>query len=388
MRVHESVAVGARLGNRADFDAIVRSYERPLYGLAASELGGAEAEDAVQEIFLKAYLGIGRLREAGKLESWLYTIARNEVRSRLRSRQAEPERADVDPELIASPKAAAGGSGGDWAALLASLSPEQAEVVRLRYRCDLSVREVALVAGISEGKAKSRLWEATKRLRVAASGSDGLEPPPGLEEEIMNGVEEYRNAGAVFERLGLDAQLRLAIAARKGERWGEEVLAAIGRVKGGAEFVDAFGATISMRELAEVVNCSDRFTEKRLIDELGTVDPETAEDIKRQMFVFEDFSLFDEKATRLLFSEVDRETLALCLAGIERSVRDRILSRIEPEERALVEKAIRGSDPEPSRVRAAQEAAVAWAYHADKAGRFRSLDRSSMPEGAPYFTIA
>jgi hypothetical protein len=69
-------------------------------------------------------------------------------------------------------------------------------------------------------------------------------------------------------------------------------------------------------------------------------------------------------------------------------VRDRILSRIEPEERALVEKAIRGSDPEPSRVRAAQEAAVAWAYHADKAGRFRSLDRSSMPEGAPYFTIA
>ena len=395
MRVHESVALGARLGNPEDFAAIVRSYEGPLFGYVASELGREEAEDAVQEIFLKAFTGIRKLREADRMEAWLYSIARNEIRGRRRGSLRLAQRVELDLEELASEGdytgAAADGSAASGAALralLTQLPPEQAAALRLRHWAGLSVREIALVENIAASTAKSRLWEATRRLRGIAAEWRIEEMTPGFEEQVMERIEEYRNAGEVFERLGLDAQVELALAAQSGNRWSETLLAALGRVRGGSEFVRSFDARLRMRELAQIVNCCDHFTEKRLVEELERVDLQTAEAIKAQMFVFEDVSLFDEAATRLLFSEVDGEVLALCLAGIERRVRETILGRLEPADRSRMERAIRASDPEPSRVRAAQEAAVAWAYQADKAGRLRQLDRSTLPEKAPFFTVA
>jgi hypothetical protein len=273
--------------------------------------------------------------------------------------------------------------------LVGRLSPVQARLLRLRFWTDLSLREIALVEDIPEKLAKSRLWEAMEVLRR----KDGRvrrrrELPPGFGEVVMDKVELYRNAGSVFERLGLAEQMEIAIAARKGERWGEDALRALGRTRGGSEFVRDFDARLMMRELAQVVNACDRFTEKRLVEELERVDPETAEDIKRQMFVFEDFSLFDEASTRLLFEEVGLDVLGLCLASIERRVREVILGRLPETVRKRAVAAIAACDPAPERVRAAQEEAVAWAYAADKAGRFRRPERAGLDADAPYFSLA
>jgi RNA polymerase sigma factor (sigma-70 family) len=439
MRVHESVVLGARLGSRSDFDAIAKGYGSPLYGFAVSELGSGEAEDAVQEILLKVFLGIKGLRETGRFEAWLWSIARNELRSRRRARALRPEFAGVDPDSLPDASAAQGGLGGfaapssgnapgapddEVAELLAALSPGELELVRLRYRVGLSVRETALVEDIPERLARSRLWEAMEKLRrkglkdrtlswmgPAADGVVGVAgvagaarrgagtgrcavarsgrgaPPLGLKENVMDKVELYRNAAAAFEAIGLADQVGMALAARKGERWGEDVLRALGRTRGGAEFVKGFDAKLSMRELAEIVNCCDRFTEKRLVMELEKADPGTAEEIKRNMFVFEDFSLFDGTAMELLFEEVGCDVLALGLSGIGRDVRNIILGRLPAARRKEAEEAMARCDPEPERVRAAQEEAIAWAYAGDKAGRFARIERGAQLSGAPIFTL-
>lgn len=386
------MVLGARLGSGKDFDSIVKAYGGPIYGYAASELGrGPEAEDAVQEIFLKAFLGLRGLRESSRFEAWLYAIARNETRTRRRRRALAPEEVELDLDSLPEAESA-GGKGidpADAGLLLSRLSPGQARILRLRFWTELSVREIALVEGIPEKLAKSRLWEAMELLRRKDKGPRRrTELPPGFGEVVMDKVQLYRNAGKVFESLGLADQVGMAVAARKGERWDAGILASLGRISGGSDFARDFDAKLGMRELAEIVNCCDRFTEKRLVEELERLDPGTAEEIKRQMFVFEDFSLFDEGATRLLFEEVDIEVLALACSGIERRVRDIILGRLTEEGRKAAEAAIAASDPAPERVRAAQEEAVAWAYAADKAGRFRCLDRSSLPSGAPFFTLA
>ena len=433
------MVLGARLGSKSDFDAIARSYGGPLHGFAVSELGSGEAEDAVQEIFLKVFLGIKGLRETGRFEAWLWSIARNEVRSRRRARALRPEVADVEPDSLpagasrqgcdAAFSAAPSGYAPDdeVAELLAVLSPGQLELVRLRYRVGLSVREISLVEDLPEKLARSRLWEATEKLRKkglkdralswmgpAANGAAGTGgpagaagaerrsasdtrfaparpgrgvPPLGLKENVMDKVELYRNAATAFEAIGLADQVGMAMAARKGERWGEDALRALGRTRGGADFVKGFDARLSMRELAEIVNCCDRFTEKRLVMELEKADPETAEEIKRNMFVFEDFSLFDGTAMELLFDEVGRDVLALGLSGIGRDVRNIILGRLPAARRKEAEEAMARCDPEPERVRAAQEDAIAWAYAGDKAGRFARIERGAHLSGAPVFTL-
>jgi RNA polymerase sigma factor (sigma-70 family) len=427
MRVHESAVLGARLGSRSDFDAIARIYGGPLYGFALSELGSGEAEDAVQEIFLKVFLGIKGLRETGRFEAWLWSIARNEVRSRRRARALRPELSELDPDSLPSADGRQGGeaafagapreraSDADIPALLAVLSPGELALVRLRYRVGLSVREIALVEDIPEKLAKSRLWEAMEKLRRAGCRDTALswkgpvgrgkgegpvrkgslaspagrtgDPPLGLEENVMDKVELYRKAAAAFEAIGLADQVGMAMAARKGERWDEDVLRALGRTRSGADFVKGFDAKLSMRELAEIVNCCDRFTEKRLVMELEKADPETAEEIKRNMFVFEDFSLFDGSAMELLFEEVGCEVLALGLSGIGRDVRNIILGRLPAARRKEAEAAMSRCDPAPERVRAAQEEAIAWAYAADKAGRFARIERGDHLSGAPVFTV-
>ena len=56
-------------------------------------------------------------------------------------------------------------------------------------------------------------------------------------------------------------------------------------------------------------------------------------------------------------------------------------------ERKEAEEALARCDPEPERVRAAQEEAIAWAYAADKAGRFARIERGAHLSGAPVFTV-
>src|ERR1700744_4757291 len=75
-------------GNTHEFHDLIRPYERSVYIMALSLLHNeADAEDAAQEAFLKAFRNLERFRGDAKFSTWLISITLNEARSRLRHKK-------------------------------------------------------------------------------------------------------------------------------------------------------------------------------------------------------------------------------------------------------------------------------------------------------------
>jgi RNA polymerase sigma-70 factor, ECF subfamily len=87
-------------GNTHEFHDLIRPHERSVYVMALSLLHNeADAEDATQEAFLKAFRNLANFRGESKFSTWLISIVLNEARSRLRSQKtAKVESLDDPPE--------------------------------------------------------------------------------------------------------------------------------------------------------------------------------------------------------------------------------------------------------------------------------------------------
>ncbi|MCW5876408.1 MAG: RNA polymerase sigma factor [Anaerolineales bacterium] len=158
----------ARQGDEAAWDALIRSHREPVFRLAYLLLGNVDdAGDIAQETFIRAYRSLGGFDAARPLRPWLLRIASNLARNRRRSigrywaalrREAQrlpPEAPDVGSRLEAQRL---------WLAVR-KLSPQDQEMIYLRYFLDLRVDEAAQAADIAEWTVKSRSSRALKRLR-------------------------------------------------------------------------------------------------------------------------------------------------------------------------------------------------------------------------------
>src|SRR6266568_3545895 len=164
----------ARRGDQVAYEEIVRRYQDIAFRTAYVITGSAaDAEDAAQEGFVKAYRALATFREGAEPRPWLLRIVANEARNRARSagrrhqlelRLAERFRpGDAAP----SPEAAAV-AAEDHRFLLAmvnKLSEEDRLVIASRYFLELSGEETAAALKIPEGTVKSRLSRALARLR-------------------------------------------------------------------------------------------------------------------------------------------------------------------------------------------------------------------------------
>lgn len=119
----------------------------------------AEAEDVVQEAFVRAMGKWGRLRAYDNPEAWLYTVACNLARSRWRRAQRALHLVPApDPAPELSP---------DRVALLTALSKlpaDQREAIVLHHLVDLPLDEIALRQGVPLGTVKARLSRGRKAL--------------------------------------------------------------------------------------------------------------------------------------------------------------------------------------------------------------------------------
>jgi RNA polymerase sigma-70 factor (ECF subfamily) len=153
----------------------VRRYQEIAFRTAFLITGAAaEAEDAAQEAFVKAYFALSRFRKGAPFRPWLLRIVANEARNRrtaavrraglaLRAAGARPKDSDDgSPEVLAL----AAEQRAELLAAVDRLRPEERLAVSARYFLQLSEEETAAVMGCARGTVKSRLSRALRRLRT------------------------------------------------------------------------------------------------------------------------------------------------------------------------------------------------------------------------------
>jgi RNA polymerase sigma-70 factor (ECF subfamily) len=170
----------ARAGDRASFAALVERFRGTVFALAYSYLRDAdEAEDVSQEVFVRAYLAMGRLQEPGRFPSWLNGITAHAAVDRLRDRQTSPSGGGAgNPWLENSPQtpqrgpreSAEGGERKDLlnAAIekaLGELSEDCRRAALLRFFSDMSYMEIAEVTSVPVSTVRGQLYRATRHMR-------------------------------------------------------------------------------------------------------------------------------------------------------------------------------------------------------------------------------
>lgn len=157
-------------GDTEAFAVLVARHHAACVRLATHVLGTREdAEDAVQETFLRAYRHLGRYEERERFTGWLFRILVNQCRTTLaRRRRLETHIADGAPELASWDDDVAEGAERDemLRTALARLHPMQREAVLLRFSADLSYEEMAAATGAGVSALKMRVKRACAQLRA------------------------------------------------------------------------------------------------------------------------------------------------------------------------------------------------------------------------------
>ncbi len=174
-----------KAGDPDAFEPLVRKFAARVQRLAGGILGErrGEAEDAVQEIFLKAYLALPKFRGDAQFSTWLYRIAVNHCRDILR--RSPPSPLPLDENLLAAEELRAGatlagedetadgGENGAEAAetlrrLLGGLKERHRTILVMRELEEMSYDEIGQALNIPPGTVRSRLNRARASLLRAS----------------------------------------------------------------------------------------------------------------------------------------------------------------------------------------------------------------------------
>jgi RNA polymerase sigma-70 factor (ECF subfamily) len=179
-RVDAMTLARAQAGDMQAFATLYASFGRPCYNLALRILGNrAQAEDLVQEVFLKMFGTIGSYRGDAPFGSWLKRMAVNATIDQLRSQRHE---ADVDADAVYAQQPSADAANAaatlDAWTLLQSLPARTRAILVLHEFEGYTHTELAQMFGQSESYSKSILARALKRLGELVTHSEEAAPCP------------------------------------------------------------------------------------------------------------------------------------------------------------------------------------------------------------------
>jgi RNA polymerase sigma-70 factor, ECF subfamily len=185
----------ARLAGRDEraFNELVVLYQERVFRILLRMLGRRdEAEDMAQEVFVQVFKAVGTFRGDSKLSTWIYRIAVNLCKNRVKYLKRRHTEAQDEYEALAERSALNGGSGvtsGDVARpdhmveglqlervvheCIVELDADFREVLILRDVEDLSYEELCEVTGLPDGTVKSRLHRARAMLKQAVERKMG-----------------------------------------------------------------------------------------------------------------------------------------------------------------------------------------------------------------------
>lgn len=175
----DRTAVQAALrGDQAAFADLVTRYQTAVYNMAYRMLGDAtEAEDAAQEVFVRAWNQLHTFQQERRFSTWLLSIASHHCIDVLRRRKPTAPLDDValyvESEEAAPDEIALQGEQREIVKKLLNTLPEKyRSVTVLRYYNDLSYDEIARITGLTESAVKTQLHRARRMLaeRLVATG--------------------------------------------------------------------------------------------------------------------------------------------------------------------------------------------------------------------------
>ncbi len=183
----EELVLAFQGGDSQAFDVLVARWDRKIQGAIYRVVGSDEdARDLAQEAFLKAYRVLGSFRHEARFSSWLYQIALNLCRDRLRRRRGKTfvsldEAGESERAKSPDPSAHELLETQDMARLVAreieDLASEQREVIVLKEYQGLTFAEIAEILGVPLSTVKTRLYRGLTQLRRGLE-KRGVEPRP------------------------------------------------------------------------------------------------------------------------------------------------------------------------------------------------------------------
>jgi RNA polymerase sigma factor (sigma-70 family) len=174
MEEDERLVRAFRAGEESAFAALVIKYREPVYRFLRWMTGNHEdAADLTQEVFLRAYRGLGQFQGRCRLRTWLLRIATNACLDH-RERQRQPLPLEAAAALTAPPEAAEPEALAErrerWRRVrdaVQALPPKQRAAVVLRLYGGCAYKEIAEILDCSEGTVKAALFSALRKLRRA-----------------------------------------------------------------------------------------------------------------------------------------------------------------------------------------------------------------------------
>jgi RNA polymerase sigma-70 factor (ECF subfamily) len=185
VRIRELVEHGDLEPARAAFAELVAAQQRRALRIAYHYLrDGAEADEAVQDAFLKAFVHIKSYRDSWPFEVWFTRILINGCLDRQKARARRERWFASAPDPAAEPAPSGGGEGADPEALLLSrerrarlaaavnrLEGRQRSVFIMCHFGDCTPREVSAITGLNETTVRVHLFRAARKLRVLLGGT-------------------------------------------------------------------------------------------------------------------------------------------------------------------------------------------------------------------------
>ncbi len=158
---------------RKDHEAFRKLYERyyrRIYLYALHLLDEEEAQDVANEVMMEVWRGAKRFKGRSQVSTWIFGIAANKARKRLKGRGERAEEEELERVMDER-------EGPDeqshrallkekFRKALRKLTPEHREVLHLAYYQDLSVKEISEIVGCPLNTVKTRLFYARQRLRT------------------------------------------------------------------------------------------------------------------------------------------------------------------------------------------------------------------------------
>jgi RNA polymerase sigma-70 factor (ECF subfamily) len=176
-RTDEELVASSLAGDRSAFDQLVLRWDRKIQGAIYRLIGSEEeARDLCQEAFLKAYRGLGAFKGEARFSSWLYQIALNLCRDRMRRRrgrtlvsldalEADGQAPVLREEANALDLVEARDLQKRVKAAVLALADEQREVIVLKEYEGLTFQQIAEVLDLPVSTVKTRLYRGLDRLR-------------------------------------------------------------------------------------------------------------------------------------------------------------------------------------------------------------------------------